>query len=267
MIVDSHCHLDRLDLTPYGGDLSLALRAARDNDVGHFLSVCVELSEFETLEKIAHTHEQVSLSVGVHPNDSHMKVPEVKELIQLALHDKVVALGETGLDYYRVETESGKMDQQESFRRHIQAAIAVAKPLIIHTRQAQEDTITLMHENEADKCSGVMHCFTENWAMAKKSLDLGFYISISGIITFKNAGDLREVAKQVPLDRLLIETDSPYLAPIPHRGKSNEPAYVRYVAECVAELRGITYEALAEATTDNFFRLFSPFEKGGRRGA
>lgn len=257
MIVDSHCHLDRLDLAKHDGELSKALQSARDNDVAHFLSVCVELDEFAQLEKIAREHDDVSISVGVHPNDTEMKVPDLDTLVQLALHEKVVALGETGLDYYRLENEEGKLDQKESFARHIQAAIAVNKPLIIHTRQARNDTIDLMRQEQAEKCRGVMHCFTEDWDMAKKALDLGFYISISGIVTFKNAGDLREIAKLVPMDRLLIETDSPYLAPMPHRGKTNEPAYVRYVAECVAQLRGISYDAIALATTNNFFTLFS----------
>ncbi len=257
MIVDSHCHLDRLDLTAHDGDLSKALLAARDNGVSHFLSVCVELSEFPELERIASGHPDISLSVGVHPNDTEMKVPETEELVKLALQDKVVAIGETGLDYYRLEGDEGRGDQQESFKRHIRAAVEVNKPLIIHTRHARNDTIDIMREENADKCRGVMHCFTEDWDMAEKALELGFYISISGIVTFKNAGDLRDIAKRVPMDRLLIETDSPYLAPMPHRGKTNEPAYVRYVADYMAELRGVTYEEIAKATTDNFFTLFS----------
>lgn len=257
MIVDSHCHLDRLDLKAHGGDLSKALLAARDSDVGHFLSVCVELSEFPDLERIAAAHHDVSLSVGVHPNDTEMKVPEIDELVKLAMRDKVVAIGETGLDYYRLEADEGKGDQQESFKRHIRAAIEVNKPLIIHTRQARNDTIEIMRDEKADQCRGVMHCFTEDWDMAEKALELGFYISISGIVTFKNAADLRDIAKRVPMDRLLIETDSPYLAPVPHRGKINEPAYVRYVADYMAELRGVTYDEIAKITTDNFFTLFS----------
>lgn len=257
MIIDSHCHLDRLDLTKYDGDLSKAIQAARDSDVGHILSVCVVLEEFPALMNIAEKFEHVSLSVGVHPTENVPHEPQTKNLVDLASHDKVVAIGETGLDYYRLDGDSGKPEQQERFRRHIHAAVEVDKPLIIHTRQARKDTIDIMRVEGADKCRGVMHCFTEDWDMASKALDLGFYISISGIVTFKNAGNLREIAKQTPLDRLLIETDSPYLAPVPHRGKSNEPAYVRHVAEFLADLRHLSYEEVATATTENFKNLFN----------
>lgn len=252
MLVDSHCHLDRLDLSPYQGQLSEALNAARAVGVTAFLSISVELSEYPTLINIVENNDSVWMSVGVHPNDT-AEVPSVETLVKLCDHPKVVALGETGLDYYRTDERSM---QQQSFVHHIEAAKKVNKPLIIHTREAQADTIAFLKENQADVCGGVLHCFTETWEMAKQALDLGFYISLSGIITFKNALALQEVAKKIPVDRLLVETDSPYLAPTPHRGKPNYPAYTRLVAEQLAQLRSTDLDTIAEQTTQNFHRLF-----------
>lgn len=254
MIIDSHCHLDRLDLTSYEGDLNLALDAAKKNDVGHILCVCIDLDNFKSVLDIAEKHPDVSASVGLHPTDVTDPVPSVAELVQLSLHPKVVAFGETGLDYYR--DDSKKELQQESFRNHIRAAKQTKKPVIVHTRSAKEDTLKIIKEEGASEFGGVLHCFTEDLEMAEKAIDLNFYISFSGIVTFQNAKSLQEVAKTIPLDHMLIETDAPYLAPVPHRGKSNEPAYVKYVAEFIAKLRGISYDEVAKHTTENFFRLF-----------
>ncbi len=199
-------------------------------------------------------HDNLFAGVGVHPDHQEGQDPTVDELLALATHPKVVAIGETGLDYYRL---TGDLEwQRDRFRRHIRAAKECGKPLIIHTRSSAEDTVKVLREEGADSVGGVFHCFTESPEVAQQALDLGFYISMSGIVTFKNAVVLKEIARVIPLDRLLVETDSPYLAPVPHRGKRNEPAYVRHVAEEVAKLRGIEYSALAEATTRNFFRLF-----------
>ncbi|TMO42829.1 metal-dependent hydrolase [Pseudoalteromonas ruthenica] len=254
MIVDSHCHLDKLDFDKLDTDLDGVLQQARERDVEHFLCVNVTLDKFpQMLETIA-PYSDVSASCGVHPLDQKDAL-NIDQLRQLAASDKVVAVGETGLDYYySAET---KPVQLESFVGHIDVANELDKPLIIHTRDAREDTINLMREHHAERCGGVLHCFTEDYDMAKKAMDLGFYISISGIVTFRNAEQLRDVVKQIPLDRLLIETDSPYLAPVPHRGKTNQPAYVQDVAYFIAELKGISYKKLATATTDNFYRLFN----------
>jgi TatD DNase family protein len=199
-------------------------------------------------------YPQISISVGVHPNDKERREPTPDELVRLSRSDKVVAIGETGLDYFHGE---GDLDwQRERFRRHIRAAREAGLPLIIHTRDARADTVSIMQQERADESGGVMHCFTEDWSMAKQALEMGFYVSFSGIITFNNASELREVVKQVPMDRLLIETDSPYLSPVPHRGKPNQPIHVRHVAECVAELKGMTLETVTEQTTANFYRCF-----------
>ncbi len=252
--VDSHCHLDCLDLTPYEGKLDGAIQAAYAKQVKHMLCVCITLVNFPQVLQIAEAYDNIHASLGVHPNEAVDTEPSAAELIELANHPKVVAIGETGLDYFRLEGE--KEAQQLRFRRHIQTAIATNKPLIIHTRDAREDTITLMKEEHAEKVGGVMHCFTETWEMAEQAMALGFYISFSGIVTFKNATALQDVAKRMPLDRMLIETDSPYLAPVPLRGKKNEPAYVPYVAEFLAELRGEALETIAKHTTQNYFDLF-----------
>ena len=254
MIVDSHCHLDRLEFDKLDTDLAGALAQARAKDVEHFLCVSVTLEQFPGMLEKIQAFDDVSASCGVHPLDQKDAL-DIDLLRKLAVHDKVVAIGETGLDYYySAET---KPVQQESFVGHIDVANELAKPLIIHTRDAREDTINLMREHNAQKCGGVLHCFTEDLDMATKAMDMGFYISISGIVTFRNAEQLRDVVKHVPLDRLLIETDSPYLAPVPHRGKTNQPAYVQDVAYFIAELKGISYKELATATTDNFYRLFN----------
>ncbi len=253
-LVDSHCHLDRLDLTPFDGDLGKALQAAGEQGVGHMLCVCIDLEHLEDVLQPARQHHNVSASVGVHPNETDGREPTVDELIELAQDRQVVAIGETGLDYFRSE---GDLEwQRQRFRNHIAAAKQIAKPLIIHMRDASEDTLRILKEERADEVGGVMHCFTENWTVAQQALDLNFMISFSGIVTFNSATELKEVARKVPLDRMLVETDSPYLAPVPFRGKSNQPAYVRQVAEHIAELRQTTLQEIAAATTHNYFALF-----------
>ena len=215
MLVDSHCHLDRVDLTPYHGDFAGLIEASRDAGVAHMLCVSIDLESYPAMLALVEDYPEVSVSVGVHPNDFDRREPGIDELVALARHPKNVAIGETGLDYFH-----GKGDlewQRERFRTHIRAARQADKPLIIHTRDAREDTIAIMREETARDVGGVMHCFTETWEMAKAALDLGFYISFSGIVTFKNAAALRDVAAQVPDERILIETDSPYLAPVPFR--------------------------------------------------
>lgn len=251
LLVDSHCHLN---FDPLVSDLPAVLGRARDNGVGHMLCVSVTLEAFPQVRDLAGAHSNIYASVGVHPNEKAGRDPTVEDLTGLAADPRIVAIGETGLDYYRT---AGTVDwQQERFRRHIRAAKATGKPLIIHTRDAAADTVRIMAEEGAGAAGGVMHCFTESWEVARAALDMNFYISFSGIVTFRNAEALRDVARQVPTDRLLVETDAPYLAPVPFRGKPNEPAYVRYVAECVAGLRGLPFEVLAEQTTRNFFELF-----------
>jgi len=234
--------------------LDQVLQRAKENHVDFMLCVSVNLEHYPEVLALAEQYPHIFASVGVHPNEQSGADPTAEQLIKLAQHERVVAIGETGLDYFR---STGDMTwQYNRFRNHIQAAKSVNKPLIIHTRDAAEDTMRILEEEGADQCGGVMHCFVENWDIAKRALDLGFYISLSGIVTFKNAVDLQQVAKQLPLDRVLVETDSPYLAPVPFRGKSNEPAYVKHVAEFLAELRGEDYEQIAEQTTNNFFNLF-----------
>ena len=250
-LVDSHCHLDMLDLSENDGQLQPVIDRALEQGVCYLLNVCVSVNEFPTNLHTAENYSFVGTSVGLHPNDREEEVDE-SDLIELGRHEKVVAIGETGLDYYRSEGDLNW--QRDRFRMHIRAANVLQKPLIIHTRDANEDTLKIMREENAK--TGVMHCFTEDWEMALEALEMGFYISFSGIVTFKNASTIQEVAKRVPLNRMLIETDSPYLAPIPHRGKSNEPGYVIHTAEFLAALRGIPLEELAAQTTENFFRLF-----------
>lgn len=254
MLVDSHCHLDRLDLSPYQGDLNLAVEAASQAGVGHILCVAIDLPRLPDVLDIAERYDHIHASVGVHPLERADNAVSTAQLVELAQHPKVVAIGETGLDYY-YSRETIDI-QQQSFIDHLQAARECAKPVIIHSRDAREDTLALMAEHADQSLGGVMHCFTENWDMAQRAIEMNFYISLSGIVTFKNATELKEVAKKIPLDRLLIETDSPYLAPIPHRGKRNEPKYVTHVAQCIAELRGIDVQAVAEATTENYLNLF-----------
>jgi TatD DNase family protein len=250
-LTDSHCHLNFELLR---NNLPQVLQNARENGVGHMLCVGVTIEKLPEVLALAHDHANIFASVGVHPDEQQGHDPSVEELVQLANDPRVVAIGETGLDYYRIK---GDMTwQQDRFRRHIRAARLTRKPLIIHTREAAADTIRLLQEEGAESVGGVMHCFTESWETARAALDLGFYISFSGIVTFRNAESLRAVASKVPSDRLLIETDAPYLAPVPFRGRTNEPAYVRHVAIELAKLRGTSLEELASCTTQNFFSLF-----------
>lgn len=252
MLVDSHCHLDFPELI---ADLPSVLATMRDNDVGAALCVSVTLEDFPKVLALAEAHEQLYASVGVHPDYQDLREPSVAELVELARHPKVVAIGETGLDYYRL---TGDLEwQRERFRVHIRASRQARKPLIIHTRAAAADTLRLMREEGAAEAGGVMHCFTESWEVAQGALDLGFYISFSGIVTFKNAKSLKEVAQRVPLDRLLVETDAPYLAPVPYRGKTNQPGWVRHVAEEIARLQGCSLADVARNTTHNFNKLFN----------
>jgi TatD DNase family protein len=255
-LVDSHCHLDRLDLSPWEGRLDGALENAMNYGIGHMLCVSISLEEYPAILDIARAHDNVSVSVGVHPNECDGKEPDTAELLRLAADPKVVAIGETGLDYFRQSKNSDLEWQRDRFRQHIDAAKQCGKPLIIHTRESTEDCIRLLKEEGADEVGGVMHCFVENWDIAQRCMDLNFYISFSGIVTFKSAVELQEVATKMPIDRMLVETDSPYLAPVPYRGKTNQPAYTRLVAEHIAGLRGTTVDAIAEQTTDNFFTLF-----------
>lgn len=254
MLVDSHCHLDRLDLAAHGGSLGAALDAARARGVGHFLCIGVSADNAAQVRALAARYPDVDCSVGIHPLDlAPGEAPALDWLLGELNHPEVVAIGETGLDYH-YEPEAAQL-QQASFRLHLEAARLTGKPVVIHTRAARADTLTLLREAALPQ-AGVLHCFTEDWEMAKAALDLGYYISLSGIVTFRNADALRDVARQVPADRLLVETDSPYLAPIPHRGKPNLPEYVRDVAEFIALVRGERYEQLAQQTTENFRRLF-----------
>ncbi len=254
MLVDSHCHLDRLDLSPFDGSIDAVLAAAEAQDIGHFLCVSINLEDYPAMLKLAEVHEQVSASVGLHPNEQGGHDPDTDELVGLAKHPRIIAIGETGLDYFRSE---GDLDwQRDRFRRHIAAAKLSGKPLIIHSRDARDDTLKILEEEQADEVGGVMHCFTGDWEMAQRAMEMNFYISFSGIVTFKTARELQDIAKRMPSDRYLVETDSPYLAPVPHRGKPNQPAFVRHVAEFIAHLRGESYEQVAAATTENFRTLF-----------
>ena len=257
-LVDSHCHLDMLDLADFGGSLDGVLDAGRAMGVGHYLCVSVDMEAYGPMRDLVAGHESVSLSVGKHPNHQDGHEPDADELAAIATRDGCVAIGETGLDYFRSKdhSEDDLEWQRERFRTHIAAAKACGRPLIIHTREARADTLDILREENARDAGGVMHCFAEDWDTAVAAMDLGFYISFSGIVTFKNAAMLKEVAKQVPLERMLVETDAPYLAPVPMRGKKNQPAYVRHTAEYIAELRGMDYADLAEATTRNYQRLF-----------
>lgn len=252
MLVDSHCHLD---LPDFAETQPQALAAMQREGVTHALCVAVNLEDFPKVRALAENHAHLFATVGVHPEVTDAREPSEDELIALAAHPKVVAIGETGLDYYW--HKDAPEWQRERFRTHIRAARRCGKPLVIHNREATADVLRLLREERADEVGGVFHCFTEDWAAAEAALALGFYLSFSGIVTFKNALKIKDVARRAPLDRILVETDSPYLAPVPFRGKPNQPAYVRYVAEEVARLREIPVETLAQATTDNFFRLFS----------
>ncbi|WP_322998279.1 TatD family hydrolase [Castellaniella sp.] len=258
MYVDSHCHLNFPDLKAQLPDILTRMEA---NAVGHALVVSVNLHDWPGLMAIVESHPHLHASVGVHPDndaeDADATEPTLDDLLSRAAHPKVVAIGETGLDYYRLQEP---LDwQRDRFRLHIQASRQTGLPLIIHTRSAAEDTIRLMREEQADR--GVMHCFTESWDVAQAAMNLGFYISFSGIVTFKNAVSLQDVARKVPLDRMLIETDSPYLAPVPYRGKMNDPSKVVHVAEKIAELRGLPVSVIEQVTADNYFTLFDKIKQ------
>lgn len=251
LLVDSHCHLDFPELAE---DIPQRLARMRENGVGWALCAGVTLERLPAVLELAHAHENLFAAVGVHPDVEEGAEPDEDTLVGLAADSKVIAIGETGLDYYRLE---GDLEwQRRRFRVHIAAARRCGKPLIIHTRSAAADTLRILREENAAEVGGVFHCFTEDMEIARQALELGFLVSISGIVTFKNATVLKEVARTVPLDRLLVETDAPYLAPVPHRGKTNEPAYVRHVAEEVARLKNLSFDEIAAATTANFFRLF-----------
>jgi len=253
LFIDSHCHLDRLDLSLYDDKLANVVQAASNAQVTKLLCVSVTLKDFPAMVEKTKAFDNVLLSCGMHPLNQDDEV-NVEQLRTLADNPKVIAIGETGLDYhYAPETKALQLD---SFKKHIKVAKKLNKPLIIHTRDAQEDTLQVMREEGAENVGGILHCFTESWDMAEQALELGFYISFSGIVTFKNASALREVAKLVPDDRFLIETDAPYLAPVPHRGKENQPAYVVEVAKHLASIRGQSVETIAKLSTDNFNRLF-----------
>jgi TatD DNase family protein len=255
MYVDSHCHLSFPELAQRIDDIRAAMKAAQ---VDRALCICTTLEEFDQVHALATRYDNFWCSAGVHPDNEGVREPSVEDLLDLAQRPRVVAIGETGLDYYRLEGRSvAEMAwQRERFRVHIRAARQVRKPLVIHTRSASEDTLAILREEEGGEAGGVFHCFTETEAVARAALNMGFHISFSGILTFKNAADLREVARFVPLERCLIETDSPYLAPVPYRGKPNSPAYVPYVARLIAELKAIPVEVVADATSRNFERLF-----------
>ncbi len=254
MLVDSHCHLDRIDLTLFGGGLAGVLDVAAANGVTRLLSVATDLESWPALARLTEPFPEIALSVGVHPSEAGGRAPTVAELTTLGRELRVVAIGETGLDYYYGADSIAR--QQEWFRIHIAAARESGKPLIVHNRDAGDDTLRILAEEGAAEVGGVLHCFTEDWAMAERALELNFYISFSGIVTFKNAKTIQDAARRLPADRLLVETDAPYLAPVPHRGKPNHPAWVRHVAEFVAQLRGETLEQVAATTTTNYLGLF-----------
>lgn len=255
MFIDSHCHLDRLKLDTFDNNLDNVITAAEQAKIEHMLCVSVTLKDFPAMVKATERYSNVSISCGMHPLNQEDMVDE-NELYNLSLNERVVAVGETGLDYfYAPETKDVQLD---SFIKHVRVANKVNKPLIIHTRAAQDDTLKVLRDENAKNVGGVLHCFTEGWEMAQQAIELGFYISFSGIVTFKNASELREVAKKIPDDKILIETDSPYLAPVPHRGKQNQPAYVVEVAKHLASIRGQSLEHIADISTQNYKRLFSP---------
>lgn len=256
MYVDSHCHLNFPELAQ---DLPAILAGMRTNQVTHALVVSVDMPDWPGLIQLVEPHSNLWASVGVHPDYEASTDPTEQELLRLSAHPKVVAIGETGLDYYRL---SEPLDwQRERFRRHIRVARQAGLPLIIHTRNSAADTVRILREEGAGEVGGVMHCFTESWEIAQAAMALNFHISLSGIVTFKNAQGVHEVAAKIPLDRLLIETDSPYLAPVPYRGKRNDPAKVIHVAERIANLKGISVQQVAQASTDNFFNLFKKIER------
>jgi len=255
MFIDSHCHLDRIDLSPYANDFNAFVEDARNQQIRHMLCIAIDLESYPEMRALVEPYPGISLSVGVHPNVTEGREPTIDELMHLANDDKVIAIGETGLDYFHGK---GDLDwQHRRFINHIEVAKSLKKPLIIHTREAGHDSLDVLRAQGAEQVGGIIHCFTEDWAYAEKALELGFYISFSGIVTFKNAQAIKDVARRVPADRFLIETDSPYLAPSPHRGKPNYPTYVRHVAEHIAELRDSSVEEIATLSRNNFYRLFA----------
>lgn len=253
MFFDSHCHLDRIELDDFDNDFSQMISSIEDAKVSQLVCIGVDLESFEQMYEKIHDLPQVYTTVGVHPDYKDVTEPDLQTLVDLSKREKVVAIGETGLDYYHTD---GPDWQRARFRTHIDAALQTDKPLVIHTRMAKQDTINILREHQADRVGGVMHCFTEDWDMARQAIEMNFYISISGIVTFKQAENVREMAKQVPDDRLLIETDSPWLAPVPFRGKTNYPGHVKLVAEKLAEIRDTSVEHIASVTTENAKRLF-----------
>ena len=254
MLIDSHCHLDRIDLAPYQHSFAEYMRHATEQGLEYLLCIAIDLQSYPALRALVADYRTISLSVGVHPNVTEGQEPTFDTLMALASDPKVIAIGETGLDYYR---SGGDLSwQHERFKRHIAVAKALHKPLIIHTRQAQADTIRLLREENAQQVGGIIHCFSEDWDFAQQALDLGFYLSFSGIVTFNSAKAIQEVAQRVPANRFLIETDAPYLAPVPFRGKPNYPHYVKQVAEKLATLREVSYSEIALLSTQNFYTLF-----------
>lgn len=259
MFVDTHCHLQLIDYIKLGIGMDSVVQQAIENKVLSLLCVATHIDQFAELCHISEKFINVKISIGLHPNEEIMQEPSFDNYLAMAQHSNVVAIGETGLDYYRLAQENaeiGTMLQQERFRTQIQVAKRCKKPLIIHTRNAKEDTLKILREEQAEDIGGVLHCFTEDLDMAMRAIDLNFYISFSGIVTFKNSKHLQDIARNIPLERILIETDSPYLAPEPVRGHMNVPANVRYVAEFIAKLRGLDVEAVAHQTTQNYLQLF-----------
>ncbi|OUS05990.1 hydrolase TatD [Gammaproteobacteria bacterium 42_54_T18] len=255
MFIDSHCHLDKLDAASEVGGIKAALQRANDQQVSHVLCIGIDMENIQNVIHIAETHSNVFATVGAHPLYQENKSPRLDELLLLAEHPKVVGIGESGLDYFYCK---GDLQwQRDRFVTHIQAAVKSNLPLIVHTRAAKLDTLNLLVEHGQGKVKGVLHCFTEDLDMAHQAIELGFYISISGIVTFNSADELRSVVDKVPLEKLLIETDAPWLTPVPNRGKPNEPKYVVDVAKKIAEIKGISIETVAQVTTNNFFTLFS----------
>ncbi len=255
MLADSHCHLDCLDLSPYKQEVHKAIVAARLKGVKYILCPGITVEAFPNILKIVETEADLFAAVGVHPTEKEAHQPTLNELIELAQNKKVVAIGETGLDFYEGKDEVNTKKQIDLFKLHIRAALELNMPLIIHAREADKEIIEVLETEKAKRVGGVMHCFTGSLAMAEAALRLGFYLSFSGIITFKNAEKLRNIAKTIPIDKILIETDAPYLAPVPMRGKPNEPAYLPYTAEFMATLLGISYESFVNQTTENFLRF------------
>ncbi len=259
MLIDSHCHLDCIDLSEFDNSFDELVKQTVNAGVEHMLCVSINLDKYPGMLEKVRPYQNISVSAGMHPMADESDAFSIENLTELASDDKVVAIGETGLDYY-YHKDDPKW-QQERFRSHIQVANELDKPVIIHTRDAGDDTLDILRQENAERCGGVIHCFTETQEFADRAMELGFMISISGIVTFRNADALRDIARTIPDDRLLIETDAPYLAPVPHRGKQNQPLFVRHVAETLAEIRGTSVEHIAEISRTNFFRLFKTAKK------